>query len=265
VWDAESGELHRELEGFEGSNATTMETFPSADGQQLRLAVGSSGGDVRVYDPEAGSVLHRLHGHHICMVRCLACIASASAAPHHPRIVSASADGTTMVYDGETGALLADLRERGKAAVWSVVVWKEHVGGHDRIATTGDSRTVEVWDGEAFSLLHELRCGDLGRRLLSFQSEGPHRLVVMTGEGVQLWDPEEGRLLHDGINRGCQSSNHHLLESAEGRHLLVLTVCDHQHPRHRDDLNSERTFLDVLDMGEAPPRSEHLRPAHRHG
>jgi WD40 repeat protein len=267
VWDAESGELHRELESFGGVDVTSIATFPSADGQHMRLVVGASGGELRVYDPEAGSVLHRLHGRGFTITS-LACIASSSAAPHHSRIVSASSGGTPGVYDGETGELLAELRGGSKAAVWSVVVWKEQVGGHDRIATTGDDCTVKVWDGEAFTLLHELRSGGPGRRLLSLQSaEGPHRLVVMMGdrEGLQLWDPEEGYRLHNGINRGPLTGNHHLLESAEGRFLLVLTNCDRIHPRHRDDTYSLRTFIDVLDMGEVPSRSEHLRPAHRHG
>jgi WD40 repeat protein len=81
----------------------------SPDGQQVRLGAGSYRRDVRVYDPEAGSTLHRLDGH-TDMITDLACIASSSAAPHHARLVSASFDRTAKVWDGETGEMLADLR-----------------------------------------------------------------------------------------------------------------------------------------------------------
>jgi hypothetical protein len=55
VWDEESGELHRELEGCKDLWLTAMTTFLSPDGQQARLVVGSDGGDVMVYDLEVGS------------------------------------------------------------------------------------------------------------------------------------------------------------------------------------------------------------------
>jgi WD40 repeat protein len=133
VWDEDSGELHRELEGFPLAPVWALATFRSTDGQQVRLAAGEVRGDLRVYDPEAGSMLHRLHGHSNYIAD-LACIATSSAAPHEPRAVSASYDGTAKVWDGNTGEELARLRGPS-GAVTSVAVWKEHTGGHDRIAT----------------------------------------------------------------------------------------------------------------------------------
>jgi WD40 repeat protein len=184
----ESGALHRELERFGGGDyVNVLATFPSADGQP-RLVAGSGFGRVRVDDPEAGAVLHRLVGH-VDEIKDLACIASSSAAPHHPHLVSASHDRTAKVWDGETGEMLADLPGRGP--VKSVAVWKEHTGGHDRIATADVDCKTQVWDAEAFTLLHDLRRdGDaMTRRVSAFQSaEGPARLLVMTsnGHGVQV-------------------------------------------------------------------------------
>jgi WD40 repeat protein len=158
VWDEESGELHRELEGFPGGQVGALATFPSADAQQARLVAGSYG-CLRVYEPEAGSVLHHLSGH-TCDITALACIASSSAAPHHPRLVSASWDGTALVWDGETGERLADLPGH-EAGVMSVAVWKEHTGEgeHDRIATAGYAGQARLWDGETLTLLHDLHGG----------------------------------------------------------------------------------------------------------
>jgi WD40 repeat protein len=112
--------LHRELEGFEGEPVMGLATFLSADGQQPRLVAKAGSGQLRVYDPEAGSVLHRLEGH-TNRIADLACIASSSAAPHHPRLVSASDDGIAKVWDGETGEMLADLGSTTKdtCSQWS--------------------------------------------------------------------------------------------------------------------------------------------------
>jgi WD40 repeat protein len=261
VWDAESGVLHRQLEGLRDRCVAALATFLSADGQQARLVAGSFGGHLRVYDPEASSVLHRLRGH-AGGTTDLACIASSSAAPHHPRLVSAGLDGTARVWDGETGEMLGELRGRDGGVV-AVAVWKEHTGGHDRIAAAG-SFNIKVWDGEALTLLHDLDCGPC-RRLLAFKSaEGPARLLVGVERGrLQVWDPEEGRLLHDDINRGCPLEDLHLFESAQGRHLLATLGQGEQHPRHPGD--TLRTFLDVWDLGEAPAPEQHMRSANKDG
>jgi WD40 repeat protein len=266
VWDEESGVLHRELEGFEGEPVTGLATFLSADGQQPRLVAGSSRGHLRVYDLEAGLVLHTLQGH-MGLITDLACIASSSAAPHHPRLVSASDGGTAKVSDGETGEMLADLGGGG-GPVTSVAVWKEHTGGHDRIAST--STTVRVWDGEALTLLHDLVCGDDDSAVdlgVLESAEGSHRLLVQHsyGRGLQVFDPEEGRLLHGHITlqRGLPLIHWHLFESAQGRHLLAVLRNAYYHPNHPGD--ERRTFLDVWDLGEAPPAEVRMRPAHHTG
>jgi WD40 repeat protein len=264
VWDEESGQLHRELDDFGGYTIDAVASFLSADGQQPRLVAGSGRGHLKVYDPEAGSVLHTLRGH-LAAITDLACIASSSAAPHHPRIVSASHDLSAKVWDGETGEMLADLRGH-QGAVRLVAVWKEHTGGHDRIALTGDDRTVKVWDGEAFTLLHDLGGWQTIKKLSAFKpAEGPARLLVARREdhGLQVWDPEEGRLLHDGINRAWLSEDLHLFESAQGRQLLATAGTGTQSGRNPH--GTVGTRLDVWDLGEAPAREGHLRPAHKQG
>jgi WD40 repeat protein len=264
VWDEESDVLQRELQGFPGYTIDALATFLSADGQQPRLVAGSSRGDLRVYDLEAGSVLHRLEGQ-TAAIKDLACIASSSATPHHPRLVSTSLDGTARVWDGETGEMLGELPVPG-GPVRSVAVWKEHTGGHDRIALTGNDRKIKVWDGEALTLLRELEGWHAVKKLSAFRSaEGPARLLVERREnhGLQVWDPEEGRLLHDGIDRGWLSEDCHLFESAQGRHLLA-TASMGTHSG-RNTRGTVGTRLEVWDLGQAPAREGHMRPAHKQG
>jgi WD40 repeat protein len=260
TWDESSGNLHRELPGLERCDVSALATVPSADGQQARLVVGSEVGQLRVYDPESGLVLHNLQGH-ADYVAHLATVPSSSAAPHHPRVVSASYDGTAKVSDVETGELLAELW--GRDEVFRVMVWKEHVGGHDRIAVASDGH-VTVWDGETFTTLHDIDCGDGAVGLSPFKSaEGPYRLLMagesQGGHGVQMWDPEEDRLLPDDITTACRVTDLHLLESAEGRYLLAIVG----YPWQPGDMPG--AFLDVWDLGEAPTRVEHMRPAHKQG
>jgi WD40 repeat protein len=264
VWDEESGQLHRELQGPRDFLLDVLASFRSADGQQARVVAGWSDGNMWVYDPEAGSALHHLQGH-TSDIADLVCIASSSAAPHHPRLVWTSWDGTAKVWDGETGERLADLLGHG-AGVRSVAVWKEHTGGHDRIATATYDGNARVWDGEAFTLLHDLQVGHAIGRVSAFKSaEGPHRLLValIDQRGVLMFDPEEGRLLHEGINRDCPLDDCHLFESTEGRHLLAIVGRGDHHPQDPDD--TLRAFLDVWDLGEAPAAEGQIRPAHKHG
>jgi WD40 repeat protein len=267
VWDEESGELHRDLEGFEAAAVSALATFLSPDGQQARLVAGWSYGPLRVYVPEAGSLLHHVRGHTSTIVD-VACIASSSPAPHLPRLVSASLDGTAKVWDGETGEMLADLRGHTGTGT-AVAVWKEHTGEgeHDRIATSDDDGWVRVWDGEAFTPLHDLDCGGhaITRVIPLKSSGGGYRLMItaVANRGLQVWDPEEGRLLHDELVRGSSPDGVHFFKSAGGRQLLALVGCGTHHPRHRGD--TRRAFLDVWDMGEAPARDVHIRPANRLG
>jgi hypothetical protein len=49
VWDEESGELHRELEGFgDWCCVTAVASFLSADGQQPRLMASGGRGQLRI-------------------------------------------------------------------------------------------------------------------------------------------------------------------------------------------------------------------------
>jgi WD40 repeat protein len=259
VWDEESGQLHRELGGM---GVSALASFRSADGQQARL-VAASGNALRIYDPEAGSLLFHLDGYANCHVE-LACIDSSSAAPHHPRVVSFSHDRSKVtVWDGETGEPLAELPGH-MGSVHCVAVWKEPKGQHDRIVTSSGDCTVKVWDGETFALLQDLAIHS--PLVLPFQSvKGPyHLLAALANEGgMQVWDPEEGRLLVDTFSGDCPLEGCHLFESAGGRYLLAMMTGSYRHPRPQGV--TQDIHIDVWDLGEAPARAKPLRPAHHLG
>jgi hypothetical protein len=201
------------------------------------------------------------------------------------------------VWDGETGGLQASLEASvgvevevgvedgqgegappspGARGVASVAVWKEHTDGvfRDRIATAApgegsDGGEVRVWEGEfPFGLLHTLEVKATRGGLWPFQAAGgPYRLfagaarVHYGGTACEVWDPEEGRKLLQGINRNCRFSHAHPFVSAEGRNLIALVSFGQDHPRHRGW--RQRNYVDVWDLGEA--FAETVRPAHHQG
>jgi WD40 repeat protein len=254
VWDEDSGQLHRELVALE-AELTALVSYLSSDRQHARLVAVCR--DLCVYDPEEGVILHRLLGH-TEFVHQVVCLDSSSAAPHHPRIVSASWDGTVKVWDGETGERLADLDATTK--VYSVAVWKERASGHDRIACVGHGGVFRIWD-ETFTILRDLVIRSSLRRLLGFQSaEGPYLLLILmeSDRGIELWDPMEGRVLKEGIGRHCPVTDIHLFESAGGRYVLAFAGSG-------EPLGSWKTCIEAWEVGEAPIRAEALRAAHKQG
>jgi hypothetical protein len=96
----------------------------------------------------------------------------------------------------------------------------------------------------------------------------PMPMVMMMG--VQVYDPEEGRLLREDIDPGFALQEPHVcvedchvFESAQGRQLLAVLSVGTCHPRQPGD--KLRSFLDVWDLGEGPPATGHVRPAHHLG
>jgi WD40 repeat protein len=261
VWDEESGQLHRELARSEDPPVRALAKFASADGQQARLVASHLRTRLTIYDPEAGSVLYHLSSHERAITG-LACIDSSCAAPHHPRVVSASEDGTATVVDGKTGEVLGVVPDLTQGAPLAAV-WKEHVGGHDRIATHTSRRTIRVWDGETLNSIHELDGYYTGQILVPIESaEGRPLLLasLLDGRGLQLLDPEDGRLLGGAINAGCPIGGFHVFESAECRTLLALIGTGSGHPRHPGAARV-RAYLDLWDLGEAPVRAERVSAA----
>jgi WD40 repeat protein len=217
VLDGESFEHLHSVEGF-GERVRALRAY-GWEGRQ-RLLVGGSEGRLVVYDPEAGLLLHDLQGHSgwVCALNCF----ESSSEPHRLVAVSSSKDGTTKVWDAEAGRLLHTL----EGASSSVQVYKEHVGGRDRIVTATSS-VLQVWDAETGTLVREVQGNGTGIGLLQvYQSaEGPWRLVSRSCDrGLQVWAPEEGRLLYPGVNskRRVSVLGLKLVEAKEeGRYLLV--------------------------------------------
>jgi WD40 repeat protein len=109
---------------------------------------------MRVYDPEAGCVLLELEGFTdgVNGVKCF----EASWAPHRPHVAAVSNDCNAKVWDGEDGRLVCSLRGHTRYVI-TLAVYKEHVGGRDRIVTACNDYDIKVWDAETGALVHTLQ------------------------------------------------------------------------------------------------------------
>jgi WD40 repeat protein len=229
----------------------------------------SAEGHLRIFDPEAGVMLHELRGYnqHITQLICLASSSLPDEPHHHPRVVSAALSEPVRVWDGATGEQLAELSM--PIGMQPFAIWKEHWEGHDRIALVTQGAKILVYDVETLTVLHTLRAKSRMGRMSTFpfkSAEGPTRLLVAprSDRGMEIWEPEEGVQLHDRITiKGSALWGCHLLESGEGRQLLAVGgKC--LEPRIPPG-EADKAFLDVWDLGEAFIEAPHVRPANKQG
>jgi WD40 repeat protein len=242
VLDGESGELLQVVEGF-GQNVTALSGY--AWGGRQRLVVGGHEGKLSVYDPEAGQLLCDTQGH-TSYIYTLACFESSSE-PRQPYVVSGSDDRTAKLWDGEGGGLVHSL-EGHQDGIFLLAVYKEHVGGCDRIATGSHDRSIKVWDAKTGSLVHTLRGQSNGCLAVYESSEGSWRLVSGSRDTVSVWDPEAGRLLHT-------------LESHRQDIAAMLVLRSEEEGRYRLVSGCEVGEVRTWDLGELPPPPTPALPA----
>jgi WD40 repeat protein len=253
VLDGESGALLRRLEGFDNT-AWHLWAYVWVDGEgapQQRLAVGGGRGRLHVYNPETGELLRELRGHTGGGIAALASFDPSWAPGSEPHLVVAS-HRSASIWDAEGGRLRHTL-EGHADNVTSMCVYKEHVGGRDRVDTGSVDSDIRVFDAEDGTLIHILK-GHLEQVqcLAVYEpAEGPWRLVSGSSDrGVKVWDPEAGLLLQNLENHVTWVVRLHVFESGAGRCLLAS-----------GDIWGVVSVWDLGDM--APVRAAPMRGAHK--
>jgi WD40 repeat protein/tRNA A-37 threonylcarbamoyl transferase component Bud32 len=189
-WDAETGQLlapfgARDRAGGAPVNAAADEPARavravcfSPDGK--RLAGGSAGGPVLVWDAETGATLFVLDGHP-------GGVRQVAFGPDG-RLASAGDDGTVKLWDVETGHLAATLQGPGGRLL---AVCFSPDG--KRLAAGGDGLTVYVWDAESGDFLTRVRlpARDVAVTGLAFSADGK-RLIGTTKSTVRVWVADTG-------------------------------------------------------------------------
>ena len=131
LWNAESGDLERKLEGHTAAAVKTVAFSP--DGRML----ASGGGGISLWDVSTGDRLQTLHGHKKW-------VNSVSFSPDGRVLASGGDDTTVRLWDVSTGEHLFTLEETGsriRSAVLSV-----DFSPDGRTLVSGNWRYVYVWD-----------------------------------------------------------------------------------------------------------------------
>jgi hypothetical protein len=201
----------------------------------------------------------------------------------HDRLATINSGGDIEVREGEAFTVLRTLNSQTPTARILLVPFTSAEGRTRLLLASRNDRAMEVWDprGGHHAAARPL-CPDgplPTRPIISPVINPPKYHAIITEPspnrhsdrhlfvtGWQVWDPEEGVLLPEAIpgGGGPQTSGFHLIESAEGRYLLAVAGYGAHSPWHATG-EAERTFLDVWDLGEAPLRAQHVRPANKQG
>jgi WD40 repeat protein len=156
----------------------------------------------------------------------------AAFSPDGTRIVTASDDGTAIVWDGMTGASIAVLQGQGSpftsarfdeagarvvtgsldgtARIWDAASGEElvHFVGHEdfvndarfdpsggRVVTAGEDGTARLWDAETGELLATLTGPDGPVNSALFHPDGSQVATAHHHSAIGIWDADDGRQL----------------------------------------------------------------------
>ena len=153
----------------------------SRDGK--RVAAGSSGLDLRVWDAESGAELVRFRPD---MEGALA----AQFSPDGRWIATAGADGTARLWDSRTDREVRAF-EGHTQYIWGLSFSPDG----RRLATGSMDKTARIWDVETGQLLHKLEGHSKGVWAVEFSPDGL-KVVTSADDFVsRVWEVESGRLL----------------------------------------------------------------------
>lgn len=132
VWDAETGKLLKAPVKLEGD---IFSVNFSRDGRRLIARTLSESDPPRIFDSESGKLVLTLRGHkHTVM--------SAEFDPSGKRALTTSLDGTTRIWDAESGAVIAVFRDEEAPPVMRAIFDSDGL----RVVTITRSGIISIWD-----------------------------------------------------------------------------------------------------------------------
>ena len=176
IWDAETGEQLDSIPGYEA--------WWNTAGDRL-LTTLSSDGEITVWELEEGShrELFPLSGHARELTQ-------ATWNADGSRILTASHDGTTRVWDADTGDELLALKGHGRSVVQAT--WSPD---ENRILTAGMDGTARVWDATNGDELFVLSGHGEWVATASWHPNGNQILTAGEDGAARVWDARTGTAL----------------------------------------------------------------------
>jgi WD40 repeat protein/transcriptional regulator with XRE-family HTH domain len=168
---------------FSDSFSSIFAIAASSDG--ARLAAGTAGGEVRVWDTDSTQPIYTLKEH-------TEWVRSVVFSPDGKMLASGSEDMTIRLWDMETGKCLKTFREH-ESRVYSVAF---SVDGHTLVSGS-DDQTIRLWDVNTGECLKTLREQEFGSRVYSVAFSPDGNMIASGGEDqrVRLWDVHTGQCL----------------------------------------------------------------------
>ncbi len=159
-----------------GSVAFSPDSTLAASGSAISLLIG----DLKVWDPATGKVLHLLLGH-------IGPIAGVAFSPDGKSLVSGSWDRTVRLWDLSTWQTRHILH--GHTDYVSCVAF----GPDGRFVASGSGdRTAKVWDAATGQEVRTLRGHTGGLFSIAFSPDGRHLASTSSDETIRVWDVGTG-------------------------------------------------------------------------
>lgn len=181
LWNPATGQLQHVL----AHRSLVARMAWSPDGRYVATASesGFSGGQVRIWSPDSGTLCRRLDGH-------ADSIESLAWSPDGLKLATASFDATARIWDAETGKVMLHLdRHRGPV---ETVAWSPD---GQWLATSSRDGTARIWNARTGRTKHRL--GPHGGEVCEFAWSPDGNLVATCVDNTtSVWDCVSGELRH---------------------------------------------------------------------
>ncbi|KAH8797328.1 WD40-repeat-containing domain protein [Flagelloscypha sp. PMI_526] len=201
IWDAESGQKIRELEGH-----TEWVYSAAFSPTGKHVVTGSRDVTIRIWDADSGEEIWKVRGHK-------GWVLAVAFSPDGTRIVSGSQDRTVRIWDAESGEMLQQLNEHTDAV--RCIAFSP---GGTRIVSGSNDQTIYIWDVKLGTKLRQLN-GHTG--YVASVAFSPHGQRVVSGSNdrtVRIWDAKSGKQLRQLNNN--TSSIWSAAFSPDGKHIV---------------------------------------------
>ncbi len=234
VWDATTGEPRGPRMRNEGAHEAGFQSAEfSPDGKRIVTASGDGDqdsitglphfGEVRLWDATTGKALGEplWHGPE----NMWGIVWTATYSPDGLHIASASADGTSRLFDAETGKLIQVIRHEREVSS------ARFSPDGNRFVTASEDGSVRVWDAATGMPLGAPIWCEGGAKSARFSSDGSRLLIIGGNHTVQVWEVPDVRLQGEPLaeeakptGRSIRNGDKDLRSSPDG--VRIVTVDD---------------------------------------
>ncbi len=187
IWDIESGQAIRKLEGVHKGYINSVEFSPDGG----TILTGSDDGTARLWQVATGEALEVVFRGHESRIR------QARFSHDGARVITAAHDKTARIWDAQTGELQLTL----EGHQWAVLCGQFSSDGQ-RAITGSEDNTAIVWDATSGKVLLRLAGHTDGITAVAFSPNGSRVLTGSEDNTAKLWDAQTGKEILTLVGHG---------------------------------------------------------------